>query len=127
MATAEIQIQPNPPLPDAHGHVDIGMDRATFDPACLLRYVAPAKRRSFTELGLDARTPPIDMCITEAFELFTEKAVRPFRRELFQPEVFDNYMHSWARAPCVIRGIAPTVRPSHLPPSPRGCTYMVRL
>jgi hypothetical protein len=25
-------------------------------------------------------------------------------------------MHSWARAPCVIRGIAPTVR-SHLPPS----------
>lgn len=81
-----------------------------FDPALHLNFVPPAKRYSFTELGLDAKIPPVDMCITEPFSLFTEEAVRLIRRELFQPEVFDNYMHSWARAPCVIRGVAPTVR-----------------
>lgn len=80
-----------------------------FDPARHLRYQPPAKRHTFGEFGLDSETPQTDMCITDPFDLFTEECVRLMRRELFQPVVFNNYMHSWARAPCVIRGIAPTV------------------
>lgn len=96
-------VQGNPPS----GHLKGTMLK--FDPALHLNFVPPTKRHSFTELGLDAEAPPVDMCITEPFSLFTEEAVRLIRHELFQPQVFDNYMHSWARAPCVIRGIAPTV------------------
>lgn len=80
-----------------------------FDPGRHLRYQPPAERHTFGEFGLDSEKTQTDMCITDPFDLFTEDCVRLMRRELFQPVVFNNYMHSWARAPCVIRGIAPTV------------------
>lgn len=125
MAAADVQSQLTMPQPrmDGHGNKDmVPLSRSTgtcltpvperpkFDPARHLRYSPPSERHSFTEFGLEAKPPPSDTCITEPFNLFTAEAVRLMRRELFQPAVFDNYMHSWARAPCVVRGIAPTVR-----------------
>lgn len=118
MATADTQLQPNLPHlePSTNGTAAVtssqgNHEQLKFDPARHLRYVPPEKQYTFTDLGLEATDPPPpnDMCITEPFDLFTEEAVRLMRRELFQPAVFDNYMHSWARAPCVIRGSAPTV------------------
>lgn len=77
-----------------------------FDPAIHLSFQPPAKRYTFTELGLPVPKGVPDLCYTEPFQLFSEEGVRMLRREIFRRSFLDKYMRSWERAPCIITGFS---------------------
>ncbi|OJI98297.1 hypothetical protein ASPVEDRAFT_25189 [Aspergillus versicolor CBS 583.65] len=77
-----------------------------FDPAIHLNFQPPAKRYTFTELGLPVPKGVPDLCYTEPFQLFSEEGIRMLRREIFRRSFLDKYMRSWERAPCIITGFS---------------------
>lgn len=96
--------------------VDHELPVPPFDPAIHLNFQPPAKRYTFTELGLPVPKGVPDLCYTEPFQLFSEEGIRMLRREIFRRSFLDKYMRSWERAPCIITGFSlyDEVCPSHL-------------
>lgn len=86
--------------------VDHELPVPPFDPAIHLNFQPPAKRYTFTELGLPVPKGVPDLCYTEPFQLFSEEGIRMLRREIFRRSFLDKYMRSWERAPCIITGFS---------------------
>ena len=80
-------------------------NNAIFDPKKHLAFTDMPKTISMSDIKLKD-SPLSSFAVSEPFQLFSPQAVDSMRKEIFKPEVMNNYKYSSNIAPAQLRGYA---------------------